>query len=478
MHAPTLTAHRAPEHHLTLDPYESSPRTLIVVMAFSCLVVALQQTLVVPVVPQLPSLLGAAPSTTSWVVTATLLAGALSTPIVSRLADIVGKRRMLVLSVAFVIVGSIIAPLGGITSVIVGRALQGLGTALVPVGMAVMRDELPQKKLGSSLALLSATLGIGGGVGIPLGGAIIGALSWQWLFWISAILSTVSLLLIIVFVPSRRSGATASFDVIGAVWMSAALTMVLLAISKGGAWGYTSSLTLVLFLGGLALLAAWVFFELRTPHALVDIRTAAARPVLLTHLASLVMGFAMFTNLLVTTMQLQGSPMHGGFDQSAAVAGAAMLPSALVMFVVPAMTSALERRVGAAWALGIGAIIALAAYALRPFLSFDAFMVIGWTTVASAGIAICYAALPLLLVLNVPRHETAAANGLNALLRAVGTAISSAFVAGVGSQWAATVGDQMEPTLTALWIIFAGGAAACIATIAFAAAIPAKEIKQ
>lgn len=120
---------------------------IIVVAGFSCLVVALQQTLVVPAVPVLPGLLGVSPVAVSWLVTATLLTGAVATPIIARLSDMFGRKRMLILSMVFVLIGSVIAPLGGLGTLISGRALQGLGTALVPVAMAQMRDSLPARRV-------------------------------------------------------------------------------------------------------------------------------------------------------------------------------------------------------------------------------------------------------------------------------------------------------------------------------------------
>ena len=167
----------------------AGPAALIAVGGFSCLVVALQQTLVVPAVPVLPALLGTTPGVVSWIVTATLLTGAVATPIIGRLADLVGKRRMLLLSMAIVLAGSLLAPLGGVELVIVARALQGIGTALVPVAMAQLRDSLPAERLNGGLAVLSATLGIGGGVGIPLGGVLLQAFGWRSLFWCSATLT-------------------------------------------------------------------------------------------------------------------------------------------------------------------------------------------------------------------------------------------------------------------------------------------------
>lgn len=168
-----------------------------------------------------------------------------------------GKRRMLVIAMALVLAGSLIAPLAGLPSLIAARALQGSGTALVPVGMSIMRDELPGHRVGGAVALLSATLGIGGGVGIPLGGAFLGAFGRQSLFWLSAVLSMVSIIAIRAVLSGSPSRDRTRFDLSGAVLLSAALLLLLLAVSKGGAWGWAAGETLACLLVGVLAGLLW-----------------------------------------------------------------------------------------------------------------------------------------------------------------------------------------------------------------------------
>lgn len=448
---------------------------LVAAASFSALVVALQQTLVVPAIPRLPGILGASASSTSWAVTATLLTGAASTPIVSRLADMVGKKKMMLVSVAFVLLGSLIAPLGGLTTIILGRALQGLGTALVPVAMSIMRDELPRERAGGAAAFLSATLGIGGAIGIPLGGAVLGSLGWQWLFWLSAILAALSLAAIVKFVPETPMRNPVTFDLVGAVLLTLSLSSLLLGVSKGAEWGWISPLTLGAFASSIIGFLLWGTYELRLKHPLVDLRTAARRPVLLTDLASLTLGMLMFANLLVTTIQLQGSTSQHGFAQTAQVAGLATLPTAVAMLAIAPIASAVSRRYGPRMVLILGTVITLLTYALRGVATPNAAMVIVWATVASVGIALGYAALPMLIFTHVEPHETAEANGLNALLRAVGTAVASAFVGAIGAAFAVTAGGRVEPSWQAITGIFLAGAIVSVITLVIAAGIPRRR---
>ena len=450
----------------------ANSRALVAAASMAALVVALQQTLVVPAVPRLPGILGASSTSVSWVVTATLLTGAASTPIVSRLADMVGKRKMLLVSVTFVLLGSLLAPLGGLPTIIVGRALQGLGTALVPVAMSIMRDELPRERAGSAAAFLSATLGIGGAIGIPLGGLILGLGGWQWLFWLSAALALASMIGIILHVPETPMRDAVRFDFGGAVLLTIALVGLLLGISQGAAWGWGSARTVAAFAVGIVAAIVWGAYELRRPHPLVDLRSAARRPVLLTDLASFLLGVLMFMNLLVTTIHLQGSAAQHGFQQSAQIAGMATLPTAVAMLGVTPIASAVSRRYGPRMVLAVGAAVTLLTYALRGFTSVSPVMVIVWATAASVGIALGYAALPMLIFAHVEPHETAEANGFNALLRAVGTSVASAFVGAVGAALAVQGVDGSEPSWTAILLIFLAGALVSLVALAMAMALP------
>lgn len=423
---------------------------LIVVAGIACLVVALQQTLVVPAVPQFPQLLNTTASAVSWMVTATLLTGAIATPIIGRLADLFGKRRMMVLAMSFVLVGSLLAPLGGIGMVIVGRALQGMGTALVPVAMAQMRDSIGPKRVGSALAILSATLGVGGGIGIPLGGQILAHLGWEWMFWASALLSVLSIVLILRYVPVSHADDRGSVDVPGAIGLSLGLLALLLGISQGGSWGWTDIKTLGALAVGVLVLIGWGAYELRHSSPIVDLRVNGTRALLFTNLASLLLGVLMFANLLATTIQLQNPAEHGGFGWDAAAAGLAMLPNAAAMFIVAPISARLAERFGPRVVLEISAVVTGLGYLSRAFLSLSGGWTIVWATLIGIGVGIGYAALPMLVVKHAPLREMGSANGVNALMRAIGTAIASAVIATISTGMSVPFGDATVPSQAAL----------------------------
>ena len=151
---------------------ESRTNVIVGVLAAAGIMVSVMQTLVVPLIPDLPQLLHTSASNASWAITATLLGGAVATPVVGRLGDLYGKRRMLLVSTVLLVVGSLVcAPADSLAPVVIGRALQGFGMGVIPLGISIMRDVLPPERLGSAMAVMSSSLGVGGALGLPISAA-------------------------------------------------------------------------------------------------------------------------------------------------------------------------------------------------------------------------------------------------------------------------------------------------------------------
>jgi MFS family permease len=440
----------------------SSTAAIIGVLSIAGVVVAIMQTLLVPIIPELPGLLGVSSEDASWLITATLIASVVATPSLSRLADMFGKRRMLLVTLGCLVAGSVMGVLGNsLILLIIARALQGCAVALVPIGMSIMRDELPRERLAGAVALMGATIGIGAAVGLPLSGWIYSQFGWHAIFWMSAVIAVVMFVAVLVVIRESPVRSGGRFDYRGAILLSLALTSVLLGITKGGAWGWTSVPTLGAFIFGMALFAAWWPMEVRVSDPIVDLRTSIRRPVALTNAASLVIGFATYVNLLTTTQLLQLPASTGfGLGFSSLAAGLALLPAALAMVILAPVSARITKRYGARSTLIFGAFILLVGYVGRTiYMSTELLIIIG-AVVVSCGAAITYSSLPVLIMRAVPLHETAAANGLNTVVRTMGFSIASATVAALLTTMMLNAGNQLFPSQTAFQAVFlcAGGA--------------------
>ncbi|MET7478382.1 MFS transporter [Streptomyces sp. NPDC005648] len=459
------------------DPAASRSGAVVAVLAFAGIVVSLMQTLVIPIVPELPKLLDAPASDTAWAVTATLLAAAVATPVVGRLGDMFGKRRMLLVSVVLLVTGSVVCALSeSLVPMIIGRAVQGLASAVVPLGISIMRDELPVERLAGATALMSASLGVGGALGLPTAALIADHFDWHVLFWASAGMGVVALALVVLFVPESKVRSGGRFDLVGGVGMAVGLVSLLLAVSKGADWGWTSGTTLGLFAAAVVVLVAWGFFELRTSEPLVDLRTTARRQVLVTNLASIAIGFSMFAMSLVLPQLLQLPARTGfGLGRSLLTAGLVMAPSGLVMMAFAPVSAAVSKAKGPKVTLMIGALIVAGGYGINIVLMSEVWHLVLVSCVIGAGIGFTYGAMPALIMGAVDPSETAAANSLNTLMRSIGTSTASAIAGVILSQMTISLGGVALPSENGFKTVMAIGAGAALLAFAVASFIPRRR---
>lgn len=454
-----------------------SPNTIVVILAFSGMVVSIMQTILVPLIPDLPKLLGTTTDNASWLITATLLASSVATPSVTRLADMFGKKRMLIICLLGMLVGSLLGALSSsLFLVIVARSLQGFAIALIPVSMSIMRDELPREKLGPAVALMSATFGIGGGIGLPLSGVIYEKLGWHAVFWVSMIMAALLLTAVLVVIEESDIRTGGRFDIIGAVLLSGALLSYLLGVTKGSSWGWISESTLLCFLIASILMATWIPYEFRVSQPLVDLRTTIRRPVLVTNMSSFLIGFAMYCNMLTTTQLLQ-LPKETGYSFGMTVigAGVSLLPAAGAMIIFAPVSAGITKKYGPRSTLVVGATVLAVGYFARVYLVSSLWEIIFGSVIVSIGTAIAFASMPVLIMRSVPITETAAANGVNSVVRSAGTASASASVAAILTASTMKLGNFVLPSEVAFKHIFvlAGIAAITAGLVAFG--IPTSE---
>lgn len=469
-------------------PIESVPRNgssngaaiaTVIALCFGGLVASLMQTLVIPIQPELPTLLGTSHSNASWVITATLLAAAIAMPIAGRLGDMFGKQRVLLGSAALLVAGSVVCALSSsVIPMIAGRAIQGLAMGFIPVGISLMREVTPPKITSMAIAAMSATLGVGGAIGLPLSAWIAQSWNWHGLFWVSAILSLAVLALVVVVVPHVPDAVGGRLDFVGAIGLAIGLSAALIAVSKGNDWGWTSGTTLGTLIGGLVVLGAWGFYQLRTPEPLVDLRTTARPAVLLTNIAAVAIGFGMMAQSIVIPMLLEMDVRTGvGLGQTMLEAGLWMAPGGLMMLVFAPVSGTLINKIGAKYTLAIGATVLGVGYLLAMFLMNSPWQLMIASIIAASGVGIGYAAMPTLIMGAVPMTEAGAAVGLNGLMRSIGTTVSSAVMAVLLTTSTISMAGNDIPTHTTFKWCFLVGAVAAFVGVAITLCIPKRGPK-
>ncbi|MFH8979646.1 MFS transporter [Streptomyces varsoviensis] len=449
----------------------------VTVLAFCGIVVSVMQTLVVPLIADLPKLLHTTTSNASWVITATLLAGAVATPVMGRLGDMFGKRRMLIVALGLLVVGSLICALTSeLVLMVIGRAVQGGAMGAIPLGISIMRDELPPKRLGSAMALMSSSLGIGGALGMPAAAFVAQHSNWHVLFFGSAGLGLIAIFLVLLAVPESALRAPGRFDLVGAVGLSAGLVALLLPITKGSDWGWGSPVTLGLLVAAVVLLVGWGFLELRTTNPLVDLRTTARRQVLLTNLASILVGFSYYAMSLVLPQLLELPKATGyGLGQSMVVAGLCVAPMGAAMMLVSPLSARINTTRGPKVSLMLGLVVIGAGYGGGMAMLTSVWQIAVISAVIGTGVGIAYSAMPTLIISAVPAGETGAANGLNTLMRSIGTSTSSAVVGVILARQTTRLGTVDLPNMTGFRTAFAVACAATVLGLLIAFFLPARR---
>lgn len=448
---------------------------VVVAVSYASLLGTLMQSIVVPIIGRVPEYLGTTPAAATWVFTAMLLSGAVASVVMGRLADMYGKRRILIICLAILIVGSVVGALAQeIITLIVGRALQGFAVATVPIAFGILRDGSDGRRLMRGIAAVTVMTQISGGFGAALAGVVAEYVSWQALFWGSAILAVISAVATALWVPNDAGQPGSRFDPIGTLGLVVGLVAVLLAVSNGSLWGWGSVATLACLIGGLAILVLWGWYETRRRSPLVDIRLLAMRPVLLTNVAGLLFGFGMYA-ILVTMPQIIVAPKETGYGlgDTVLVAGIVSAPSIVLALIAPYAATWLIPRIGAAWTLGAGALVLALAYLQLGLAHGSIWDFVVANAIVTVGLSLGMAAMPALILALVPRTQSSEANGVNTVVRTAGMALSTAVTAAIIS--AVLIDDGFGagvlPAHGAYLIAFAVAAGACLLVLPVVACI-------
>ena len=344
---------------LEVDPERQHHNVTLAILTLAGAAFSLQQTMVFPALRTFQEEFGSTTAWTTWVLTGFLVSGAVLTPILGRLGDQFGKERLLLVSLGLFLAGCLGAAFAwNLWSLIAFRVVSGAGGALFPLSFAIIRDEFPPEKVKVGIGLLSAVWGVGGGFGIVLSGLIVDNFSWRYLFLLGSIPVALSLVLVHRYVPESPIRSPSKVDVPGALLLSGGLISLMVALTEGEHWGWGSPLLLGVLALAAVLFLLWGFVESRSSSPMVDLRMLAHRPILLTNIATLISGFALFSCFVLVPTFVETDSANGyGFSASATQAGLYLLPSSLAMLFAGPLAGAVGRRYGSKWPLAIGMLI-------------------------------------------------------------------------------------------------------------------------
>ncbi|MCX4097012.1 MFS transporter [Nocardia sp. alder85J] len=440
---------------------------------------ALLQSMVVPVFSLLIPALHTTQATATWLMTAYLLSASVATPILGRIGDKVGKERMLVFTLVALTLGSLVAALTESVSVmIVARVIQGLGGGVIPLAFGIIRDEFPAAKLHGAVGIASSLLAVGSGIGLVLAGPIIDHLNYHWLFWIPMIMTALATVAAVLFVPESPVRSPGRINWFAALLLSAWLVGLLLAVSEGPKWGWTSPTTLGLFALAVITVIGWIVVELRSTTPLIDMRTMRIPAVWTTNVVAVLTGVGMYAMMTFLPQLLQTQKSVAGYGLSASItkSGVYMLPLSVAMFLIGLTLGPLAARVGPKLIVLVGSLLTVPAFALLAVGHSQGWQIYLAAALLGVGIGLSFSSMPAIIVAAVPPAQTGAATGMNANVRTVGGAIGSAISSVILTSGTHTAHGLPAESGYANVFWFLGGVAALATIAAFAIpSVPALE---
>lgn len=402
------------------------------VLAVAAASFSLLQSLIVPVLATLQVEFATDQSTATWVLTGYLLAASVATPLLGRLGDAVGKDRVLVFCLGALAVGSLAAALApSIGWLIAARVLQGLGGGVMPLCFGIIRDEFGSR-MTTAMSVIASLLAVGFGVGIVVAGPLVDAVGIRGLFWVPAIVTGVTALAALLVVPPSPTRTGSRLPVLPAALLATWLVCMLLAISQGNRWGWTSLPVVGLGVAAVALAVAWVQVERRAAVPLVDMRMMGQRGVWTANVVAGCVGFGMFGAFGFLPQLLQTPPEAGyGLGATITESGHILLPSAVASFVVGFFAGRLSQVVGARLVISVGLVVTGASFVGMGLLHDHTWQLVLVTTVQGLGSGLVFSVLATVVVSAVPAEQTGVATGMNNNIRTIGGSIGSAVMAGI-----------------------------------------------
>jgi MFS family permease len=425
------------------------PGITFAVLAIAVSSFALLQSLIIPVLAQIQIEFHTDQTTVTWVLTAYLLSASICTPLLGRVGDVVGKKRILVLALGALAVGSLGAALApSIGWLIVARVVQGAGGGVLPLSFGIIRDEF-KEKVTAALSVIASLTAVGFGAGIVLAGPIVNGLGYHWLFWLPMVATAVAAVAALLFVPESPVRTPGRLPALPAVLLSVWLISLLVALSEGNQWGWGSPRILGLLALAALAAAAWIKVETRVPVPMIDMQMMRRRGIWTTNLVAAFVGFGMFASFGFLPQFLQTPESAGyGFGASITGSGYLLLPSALASFAVGFFTARLIRAFGARAVIVTGTVLNAFAFTSMALWHDTTWQLYAATTTQGVGAGLVFSSLAGVVVASVPREQTGVASGMNANIRTIGGSIGAAVMAGIVTAKAGPTGLPVETGYT------------------------------
>ncbi len=445
MDAPTKGTPETAPAPKTMETFDQAyAYRVMLLLAGIVMVVLYVEGMLTPSLPTIQAEFHVDTAQVTLIISAYAIAGVASSPVIGKLGDILGKRKVLMgTMLAYAAAVSVTGFSPNFTFMVAARTIQGIGLTILPLGMALVREEFPREMVPRAQGILSAMFGIGFAISLPIGSWVSQNYGWRDTY--HSAIPIVLLLTIGVFLLVRESSyrrPNARVDYGGALLIGFSLAGIVAALSQGQAWGWGSTLTLSFAAAGVLLLVPFILWERRWTQLgrepIVDPRLLRERNVAVTNTVVTVAGLGMYMALFALIYRFEFPPISGGFSQNILQAGIDIVPLALSMLVIAVIASVLVSRTGVKpLALGGAILTAIGFFLVAGATSL--LQVLLYETVVGAGIALLNASIINMLVLTVDPKDMGQATAMNNVFRNLGGSVGAPIVGALLAAYVVTV---------------------------------------
>ncbi len=415
---------------------------IIATVCFSIL-----QSFMAPLLPSLQETFNLSTTTVTWLMTGYLLSACITAPIVGRLGDIYGHVFVLRIAMLVMTGGMVMQAVSwNFESLLAARFIQGCGGAIIPLCYVILRRTLPEERVPFALGIVSSMAALGGGTGLVMVGLVVHLGDFHLAFWTASVIGALSSLIVFVGIPaSIDERSRQRLDALGALLLAIWLSLLLIIVSQGGAFGWLSLPIVLMIVGVVLSFAFWVWWEQRVSDPVIDIRVMKARPVIWSNLLAFFFGIMMFTTQILFPQFLQTAPENGyGFGLTVGGISLAMLPQTAAFGVGGLFAGWLERVIGSRISIVIGSLFCTVGFSGLLFLHGNVVQFSSTIVLIGIGIGLTYAQLANVVTRSVPSDKVGASTGMNTNIRNIGGAVGTTLAATIIM---APIGQAAPPIL-------------------------------
>ena len=402
---------------------------ILVILSLISIMVMFTESMLIPALPTIQAEFNSTVTWTSWVLSIYLVAGAVFTPIFGKLGDTYGKKKLLVICMSLYTLVVIATGFAwNIQSLLVFRALQGLGMGMFPLAYALIRDEFPPEKVAMATGIISAMFGVGTAIGLVVGAWISENYGWRMTYHTVVPLAIGVTLLAFYKLQESPIRNPSKVDVIGATTFSVAILTFLVAMTEGERWGWTSLNTLGIMAISFVFIVLFILVERRVHDPMIDLAVLSKRNVFFTNMSAFVVGLGMFM-MFQSITYLVRTPPPVGFGSSIFQAGLLQVPGSIVLLVAGPLAGILVRKRGAKMPLVVGSIVlSISFYYFYAFHDTQTQVVFG-LIIMSVGMGFMMVSMINIIIQSVSQLETGIATAMNTIFRTIGGVIGPTIAA-------------------------------------------------